>query len=99
MHQVQYAVEPDRVEENERLVRAVFDELRASRPPGLRYACLRQAGGSTFIHLVAHESRGSRMTDFPAFRLFSSTLAERCSQPPRRVDLHLIGAYDLFDRE
>ena len=35
---VQYRVHPDRVAENEELVRAVYDELATSQPEGLHYA-------------------------------------------------------------
>lgn len=36
-HMVSYPLEPDRVAENERYVRAVFMALRQARPSGLRY--------------------------------------------------------------
>ena len=34
---VRYRVKPDRVEENEALVRAVYEELALREPEGLRY--------------------------------------------------------------
>jgi len=42
---VSYAIKPDLVEENARLIRAVFDELNAQSPKGLRYAALRDDNG------------------------------------------------------
>ena len=35
---VRYKVKPERVEENEELVRAVYDEFRQAEPADMRYA-------------------------------------------------------------
>ncbi len=50
----------ERVNENERLVAAVFQALRQTRTPGLRYATIRKADGVSFSHLVAHGEADSR---------------------------------------
>src|SRR5947199_356140 len=42
---VRYKVKPDRVAENEELVRAVYEELRRTEPPGLRYATFKLDDG------------------------------------------------------
>jgi hypothetical protein len=98
MHKVQYTLKPGRIEENERLVRSVFEELRRLKPSGLRYACLREKDRATFVHLVVSEPDGGvRMTDFPAFRAFAASIGERCDIPPERTELQLIDAYALFD--
>src|SRR5262249_47734516 len=52
---VRYRVRPDAVEENIRLVRAVYDELGASRPDGLRYSTMR-VDGTTFVHVAVIEA-------------------------------------------
>ena len=46
---VRYRVKPDRVEENEELVRSVYEELRRTRPEGLRYATFKLEDGVSFI--------------------------------------------------
>ena len=50
----------ERVNENERLVAAVFQALRQTRTPGLRYATIRKADGVSFSHLVAHGEADGR---------------------------------------
>jgi len=51
---IRYKAKPDRADENERLIEAVFEELHAKAPDGVRYAALRLADGS-FVHLVETE--------------------------------------------
>jgi hypothetical protein len=95
---VSYTLKPDRVEENERLARAVYDELRASRPAGLRYATFRLGDGVSFVHIVSHEEgEGSNaLTSLPAFKDFAAGVKDRCVAPPVRVDLTEIGSYGFF---
>ena len=95
---VSYTLKPDRVEENERLARAVYDELRASRPAGLRYATFRLGDGVSFVHIVSHEEgEGSNaLTSLPAFKAFAAGVKDRCVAPPVRVDLTEIGSYGFF---
>src|SRR5215471_9556263 len=52
---VRYRVNPDRVAENEQLVRAVYDELAASQPEGLQYATFKLPDGVTFVHIARHD--------------------------------------------
>jgi len=46
---VRYKVKPEMAEENTRLIRKVFEELRAKSPEGIRYLALR-LGDGTFVH-------------------------------------------------
>ena len=64
---VRYKLKPDRVDENERLVRAVYQELAERRPPGLRYATFKLEDGLSFVHIASHEaSRRQQPADRPA---------------------------------
>src|SRR4051812_35499745 len=76
---IRYTVRPERVEENERLVRAVYDELARVRPPGLRYATFRLGAGTEFVHLVSTRAADgpSPLADLPAFKAFQAGIAER----------------------
>jgi len=98
-HMVSYKLKPDRVDENERLVVAVFEALNRTRPSGLRYATFRQADGVSFIHLVSHDEAEGRnaLTALPAFKAFTEGVKDRCETPPVRVDLTEIGSYGFFD--
>ena len=51
---IRYRTKPDKAEENARLVAAVFEELEAQAPDGVRYMALRLADDS-FVHIVETE--------------------------------------------
>lgn len=96
---VSYTLKPDRVAENERLAKAVYDALRSSSPAGLRYATFRLGDGVSFVHIVSHEEREgtNALTALPAFQAFAAGVKDRCVAPPVRVDLTEIGSYGFFD--
>ena len=99
-HMVRYKLKSDRVAENERLAKAVFEALAEQRPPGLRYATFRLDDGVSFVHLVSHdEADGSNaLTSLAAFKAFAAGVKERCEEPPVRVELTEIGSYGFFGR-
>lgn len=100
-HMVQYKLKPECVEDNERLARAVYEELRSVRPPGLRYATFKLGDGLSFVHIVSHEGGGDNaaLTSLASFKAFSSGVRERCEIPPARVELHEIGSYGFFNND
>ena len=97
-HMVSYKLKADRVAENERYIAAVFEALRQSRPPGLRYATFRQGDGVSYVHIVSHEEAddSNALTALPAFKAFAAGIKERCDEPPVRVELTEIGSYGFF---
>jgi hypothetical protein len=105
---VRYTVKSDRAAENERLVKAVYEQLARERPNGLRYATFtlgdgtlddnRQEHGTTFVHLVSYdaaEERG-RLTELAAFKAFIAQIEDRYEEPAVTVEIHEIGAYAFF---
>lgn len=98
-HMVQYKVKAEKVAENERYARAVYEELARVRPPGLRYATFRLGDGVSFIHLVSHDEADGKnaLTSLPAFKAFAAGVRERCDTPPVTVALEEIGSYGFFD--
>jgi hypothetical protein len=94
---VRYKVKPDRVAENEALVRAVYEELRRSQPPGLRYATFRLEDGVSFMHLSSTADGQNPLTQVEAFARFTHDIAERCDEPPVVTALEEIGSYRLFE--
>jgi hypothetical protein len=82
---VQYATKPGRADENERLSRAVFDELRARQPDGVAYALCR--AGDEFFHLFLNFAGDASepVTDLPTFKAFTENAAERQAAPPETV--------------
>jgi hypothetical protein len=94
MHQVmvRYKVKPERVEENERLVRAVYEQLHELAPDGFRYATFKLEDGVTFVHVAAGEGEPP-LPGLDAFRRFQENIRERCDEPPVATKTTTIGSY------
>jgi hypothetical protein len=92
---VRYKTRPDKADENQRLIENVFLELGARSPGGLRYAVLRLAD-DTFMHIVESEEGANPLLELEAFRAFSSTVKERCLEPPQFADAAVIGNYRMI---
>lgn len=91
---VRYKTLEARAEENAALVRAVFDQLRARAPAGLRYATYRLSDGVTFVHLATVDADGPHpLTSQPAFGAFQAELKARCVEPPVVTELEPLDAY------
>ena len=97
---VRYKVKPERVAENETLVRAVFESLHAHPVPGLRYASFKLEDGVSFAHLVefASDAANEAFVSRPAFKAFVAGIRERCDEPPLNLGLQEIGAYGFFEK-
>lgn len=94
---VRYQTHPDRADDNERLIRAVFDELAGRKLPGLRYAALRLPD-ATFYHLVVAKSEASRsaLVELPAFQSFQAGIKDRCVEAPVSNTLAIVGNHHLI---
>ncbi len=92
---VRYQVKPGRAEENEGLIRKVFEELAKTNPDGLRYAAFKLEDGLTFVHLASIETGdGSNpLSESPAFQEFQAEIRSRCEVPPNAEDMHQVGSY------
>src|SRR5215475_6752187 len=89
---VRYKVKPDRVEENEQLVREVYEELARTRPEGLRYGTFKLEDGVTFIHLASHGDPNP-LAQVEAFARFQADIRDRCDEPPVVQTLEEAGSY------
>jgi hypothetical protein len=98
---VRYDVRPDQVAQNEALVRAVYDELRRTRPAGLEYAAYRLGDSGSFVHLVRHETPAARsaLVELPSFRTFQDGHAARCLTAPVVTELHEVGSFSSMARD
>jgi len=95
---VRYKVKPDRVAENEQLVRAVYDELARTEPAGLRYATFRLDDGVSFVHLASSETDDGHnpLSEVKAFGRFQEDIADRCEEGPVVTELRQIGSFRAF---
>jgi hypothetical protein len=92
---VRYKTSDDKANENEALIRAVFDELRAARLAGIRYACYKLQDGVSFVHLATIDTPdGSNpLPNLDSFKRFQQNLRARCIEVPVAVDLSPVDAY------
>ena len=92
---VRYKVKAGRAEENEQLVRAVYDELARTRPDGLRYATYRHDDGVTFVHVATDDTPDGRspLLDVDAFKRFQEELADRVEEGPVVTEVSQVGSY------
>ena len=92
---VRYKVRPDAAQENQRLIENVFAELRAKSPEGVRYLSLKLADG-TFIHFSMTEDGAPPIPGLDAFRVFQSSIKERCSELPQSAEATIVGNYRML---
>lgn len=91
---VRYKVRPDRADENETLVKAVYAQLAREMPEGLHYATFRLPDGVSFMHIVVETDQPGRILgDVAAFKAFTADIESRCDEPPVVTELTLVGSY------
>lgn len=92
---VRYKLAEGRAAENEALIKAVFDELRANKPEGFRYMVHKFDDGVTFVHQVSIDTPdGSNpLANSPAFKEFQKDLKARCVEPPHPENLTFVETF------
>ena len=95
---IRYKTKPDMTEKNAELISAVFAELKAAHPEGIRYLTLRLED-DTFIHFVetATDEGASGLTKLAAFQAFQSGVRERCAEPPLVRAVAIVGNYRMLE--
>jgi|ERR1035441_1242532 hypothetical protein len=93
---IKYRVKADQAEENEALVRAVYDELHLSEPAGLRYATFKLEDGVSFVHIAETPGAENPLSEVSAFKRFQAKVRDRCDEPPVATGLTEVGSYRLF---
>ena len=92
---VRYTTRPQSASENEKLIKAVFDQLAEQMPEGLRYIAIRLDDGVSFIHVAVLEDDNNPLASLPAFGEFVSNISERCTDGPTPVNGTVVGAYGI----
>ena len=90
---VQYRVKPERVAEHEGLIHAVFAELSATAPDGIRYGAFKRADGVSFVHFALVSADKNPLDAVTAFKAFGERIKERCDAPPEVTELTEVGAF------
>ena len=94
---IRYKAKPEAADKNAELVAAVFAELKAARPEGVRYLTLRLEDDS-FVHLVetTADDGSSPIPNLAAFQAFQSGIRERCAEPPVPRGATIVGNYRML---
>jgi hypothetical protein len=95
---IRYKTRPEMADRNAELIAAVFAELKAASPEGLRYLSLRLED-DTFIHFVENAAGDgpSPLPKLPAFGAFQNGIRERCAEPPLAKSATIVGNYRMLD--
>jgi hypothetical protein len=92
----QYQVKPERAEENERLIGALFAELDRSEPEGFTCKVFRLEDGVRFIHVVIEHddvNHPDSLQAMPAFQAFVANIVDRCDVPPEVSGATVVGGF------
>ena len=93
---IRYKVRPDRADENESLVKAVYEQLARERPEGLHYATFNLPDGVSFMHIVFESDQSGRiLNEVAAFKAFVTDIESRCDEPPVATELTVVGSFGM----
>jgi hypothetical protein len=92
---VRYQARPDRADENQKLIEAVFDELEERATAGFTYQVFRLEDGVSFVHVVIEHDApdADSLQDVPAFQAFVEGIADRCDVPPLAMGATVVGRH------
>jgi hypothetical protein len=93
---VRYQTKPDRAEENQKLIEAVFADLERLEPAGFTYKVFGLEDNVSFVHvLIEHDGvdNPGSLQDVPAFQSFTADIADRCEVPPLAMAATVVGGY------
>lgn len=94
---IRYKTKPEAADRNAELVKAVFAELQAAQPRGVRYLTLRLEDDS-FVHIVENADDGpSPIPTLKAFQEFQAGIRERCVEPPAPRGAVVVGNYRMLN--
>jgi hypothetical protein len=92
---IRYKTKPDAADRNAALIAKVFEELKATKPAGVRYLSLR-LDDDTFIHFVEAEEGSTPLPSLDAFKAFQSGIRDRCIDPPAPSNATIVGNYRML---
>ena len=92
---VRYEAKPDRADENQQLIEAVFVQHEEREPEGFTYKVFRLEDGVSFIHVAIEHDVDDRdsLQDVPAFQAFVADIADRCAVAPVVTGATVVGGF------
>jgi hypothetical protein len=91
---ISYKLKRESLEPNLELLAAVYAELHATRPEGVRYASFQLEDEVSFVDFAETDGPG-RFSQLDSFRVFRSGLEERCEELPVLTELRTAGSYNF----
>ena len=95
---VRYKTQPDKAQENVRLIEGVFRELKATSPGGVRYLSLR-LDDDTFVHFHAVDDGAQPVSTLNTFKTFQRNIEDRCIEQPQALEAVIVGNYRMLDED
>ena len=89
---VRYQAKPDRADENQKLIEAVFADLEARQPDGFTYKVFRLQDRVSFIHVVI-EHDVDAPDSLQDVQSFVAEIADRCDVTPSAMGATVVGGY------
>jgi len=92
---VRYQAKPERADENQKLIEAVFTDLDERQPNGFTYKVFRLEDAVSFVHVVIEHDveNPDSLQDVPAFQSFVADIADRCAIAPIAMGATVVGGY------
>jgi hypothetical protein len=92
---VRYQAKPERADENQKLIEAVFAELEERQANGFTYKVFRLEDGVSFVHVaIEHDvDDPDSLQSVPAFQAFVSDIGDRCDVAPVASGATIVGGY------
>lgn len=92
---VRYQAKPERADENQQLIEAVFADLDEREPEGFTYKVFRLEDGVSFIHVVIEHDidEPESLQAVPAFQAFVTDIDDRCDILPEATGATIVGGY------
>jgi hypothetical protein len=89
---IRYKVKREETARELELLRAIYAELEATKPDGIRYATFQLEDGVSFVEFAETDGPG-RFSELEAFRAYRATLDERCEEAPVVTELRQVGSF------
>ena len=92
---VRYQAKPERADENQQLIEAVFADLDKRQPEGFTYKVFRLDDGVSFVHvMIEHDvDNADSLQEVPAFQAFVAQINDRCDVVPVAMGATVVGGY------
>jgi hypothetical protein len=94
---VRYKVKQRRAEENQGLIKKVFEELHQKAPAGVGYSVFKGLDGVSFVHVVSMDGKAgdNPISQLAAFKAFQDGIRDRVEEAPVLLDLEgeAVGSY------